>query len=48
MKQDLDEKINQLNKQLLMLEKHDRKYNLIFHGIPAEEKLYEEMRGSLK
>lgn len=43
---DLTEKINDLNKKLLQLEKHDRKYNLIFHGIAEEknEKLYDKMR----
>lgn len=42
----LDDKIEELNKKLLQLEKHDRKYNLIFHGIEEErnEKLYERMR----
>ena len=43
---DLQEKIESLNKKLMMLEKHDRKYNLIFHGVAEEqgEKLYNKMR----
>lgn len=44
---DLDEKIDSLNKKLMMLEKHERKYNLIFYGVSEEqgEKLYGKMRG---
>lgn len=46
METDLNEKIEALNSKLMMLEKHERKYNLIFHGITEElgEKLYEKMR----
>ena len=42
----LNDKIDTLNKKLMMLEKHERKYNLIFHGIQEErsEKLYDKMR----
>ena len=43
----LDEKKQELeNKKLLTLEKHDRKYNLIFNGIEEEvkERLYDKMR----
>ena len=42
----IDKKIQELDDKLLMLEKHDRKYNLLFYGIPQEvnEKLYEKMR----
>lgn len=46
MNKELNEKIEELNNKLMMLEKHDRKYNLIFYGIGEErnEKLYEKMR----
>lgn len=42
----IDEKIATLNKKIMMLEKHERKYNLIFQGIEEErfEKLYDKMR----
>ena len=42
----LNDKIDTLNKKLMMVEKHERKYNLIFHGIQEErsEKLYDKMR----
>lgn len=42
----MTEKINDLDKKLLQLEKHDRKHNLIFHGIDEEknEKIYDKMR----
>lgn len=44
---ELNEKIDSLNNKLMMLEKHDRKYNLIFHGVAEEqgEKLFGKMRG---
>ena len=44
---ELNEKIESLNNKLMMLEKHDRKYNLIFHGVAEEqgEKLFGKMRG---
>lgn len=44
---EVNEKVESLNKKLMMLEKHDRKYNLIFHGVTEEqgEKLYNKMRG---
>ena len=42
----VDEKIKLLDQKLMLLEKQDRKYNLLFYGIPeeAEEKLYDKMR----
>ena len=42
----MEEKMEMMNKKLLMMEKHGRKYNLIFHGIEEErsEKLYDKMR----
>ena len=42
----IDQKLLELDNKLLMLEKQDRKYNLLFYGIPQEanEKLYEKMR----
>lgn len=42
----LDGKIKELNSKLMLLEKQDRKYNLLFYGIPEEinEKLYDKMR----
>ena len=33
-KSEMDSKIEQLNQKLLLLEKQDRKYNLIFYGFP--------------
>ena len=33
---EVDVKIKELNEKLLLLEKHDRKYNLLFYGIPVE------------
>lgn len=46
LKKDLDEKIEVLNKKILTIEKRERKYNLIFHGIEEDrkEKLYDKMR----
>lgn len=46
MERNLDDKIKLLDQKLMMLEKQDRKYNLLFYGIPEEpdEKLYEKMR----
>lgn len=42
----INERIKQLDQKLMLLEKHDRKYNLLFYGIPEEngEKLYDKMR----
>lgn len=42
----IDEKIEELNKKLLLLEKQDRKYNLLVYGIPEEsdEDVCEKMR----
>ena len=42
----VDEKIKLLDRKLLLLEKHDRKYNLLIYGIQeeADEKLYDKMR----
>ena len=46
MQNEMDLKIKELNEKLLLLEKHDRKYNLLFYGIPEErgEYLFEKMR----
>ena len=43
---EMDVKIKELNEKLLLLEKQDRKYNLLFYGIPEErgEYLFEMMR----
>lgn len=35
--QKLEEKIKELDNKLLLLEKHDRKYNLLFYGVPEEQ-----------
>ncbi|MCG8112754.1 MAG: hypothetical protein N0E59_18510 [Candidatus Thiodiazotropha taylori] len=45
-KAELDEKIGELNKKLLMMEKQDRKYNLLFYGFPEEkgENLFEKLK----
>ena len=42
----VDDKIKELENKLLLLEKQDRKYNLLFYGIPEEanERLYDKMR----
>ena len=42
----MEDKIEVMNKKLVMMEKHGRKYNLIFHGIDEDrtEKLYGKMR----
>ena len=42
----MEDKIEMMNKKLLMMEKHGKKYNLIFHGIDEDrtEKLYDKMR----
>ena len=42
----LDEKVKHLDQKLLLLEKQDRKYNLLFYGIPEvpDERLYDKMR----
>lgn len=42
----LQDKIDSLDRKLMLLEKQDRKYNLLFYGIPEEtgEKLYTKMR----
>ena len=44
----LDTKIDELDKKLKLLEKHDRKYNLLFYGFPEEtnENVYTTMRDS--
>ena len=41
-----DEKVKLLDQKLLLLEKQDRKYNLLFCGIPEvpDERLYDKMR----
>lgn len=43
---EIDEKVQQLNQKLSMLEKQDRKYNLLFYGIPEErgENIFQKMR----
>lgn len=45
MENSVDEKIKLLDQKLMLLEKQDRKYNLLFYGIPEQEgeKLYEKM-----
>lgn len=45
-KQELEAKIKQLDDKLLLMEKHDRKYNLLFYGIKEEkdENVYDKMR----
>lgn len=50
LKEDLEEKIKQLDRKLLMLEKHERKYNLIFYGVGEDEneRLYDKIRNVLK
>ena len=42
----MEDKIEMLNKKLLMMEKHKIKYNFIFHGIEDDrtEKLNDKMR----
>ena len=42
----IDDKIKELDNKLLLMEKQDRKYNLLFYGIPEEanERLYDKMR----
>ena len=42
----VDDKIKLLDQKLMLLEKHDRKYNLLIYGIneDAGEKLYDKMR----
>lgn len=46
MEKEMTEKLDGMKKNLMMQEKHDRKYNLIFHGVTEEkgEKLYDKMR----
>lgn len=46
LEESLTKKIDELNNKLLLLEKHDRKYNLLFNGVEEEqsEKLYDKMR----
>lgn len=43
---DLDKKIKDLDAKLMLLEKHDRKYNLLFYGIKEDhnENIYEKVR----
>ena len=36
LQREVDVKIKELNEKLLLLEKHGRKYNLLFYGIPEE------------
>ena len=45
-KTELDEKIDELNKKLLMMEKQDRKYNLLFYGFPEvkNENMFEKLK----
>ena len=42
----IDDKIKELDNKLLLMEKQDRKYNLLFYGIPEgpNERLYDKMR----
>ena len=42
----IDDKLEELDNKLMLLEKQDRKYNLLFYGIPQEanERLYDKMR----
>lgn len=48
-KAELDEKIEKLDVKLKLLEKQDRKYNLLFYGFPEEggENVYDVIRQSL-
>lgn len=45
-KVEVDEKINELNKKPKMMEKQDRKYNLLFYGFQEEkdENLFEKLK----
>ena len=46
-KSEIDSKLEELNKKILLMEKHGRKYNLLFYGFPEErpgENIYENMR----
>lgn len=45
-KGDMDKKLEEINNKLLLLEKQDRKYNLLFYGIPEErnENVYDKVR----
>ena len=47
MKADIDTKIQELNQKLLLMEKHERKYNLLFYGFAEEktgERVFDKMR----
>ena len=44
MNSDINEKLQALENKLTMLEKHDRKFILIFHGIAEEWRDYNKMR----
>ena len=46
-KAEIDTKLQEMNNKLLLMEKHERKYNLLFYGFPEEkrgENVYEKMR----
>ena len=45
-KEEIDTKIEELNQKLLLMEKHDRKYNLLFYGFPEErsEHIFDKFR----
>ena len=47
LKAEIDTKMQELNQKLLLMEKHERKYNLLFYGFPEEqrgENIYDKMR----
>ena len=46
-KAEIDTKLQELNQKLLLMEKHERKYNLLFYGFSEEkegENIYDNMR----
>lgn len=46
-KAEIDTKMQEMNNKLLLMEKHERKYNLLFYGFPEEkrgENVYDKMR----
>ena len=45
-KAEIDTKIQELNQKILLMEKQDRKYNLLFYGFPEEgsENLFDKLR----
>ena len=45
-KAEIDSKIQELNQKMLLMEKQDRKYNLLFYGFPEEgsENLFDKLR----